>query len=142
VSTDPLLATAAKNLSRGTSGRYIGGNLQQLDKWQGNAPRPQQAGTAKQGNAPKQDSKVVKDLKAKLSKAQTDLKAERLGKRPMYSHVAVSTMPLPTPAPQQQAWLPQPPSSPLVNVTGRKGDKLADALRIMAEQVAVFSAMA
>jgi hypothetical protein len=53
-------------------------------------------------------------------------------------HFAVPTMPLPTPAPQQQAWQRQPPPSPLVNVTGSKSDKL----RMMAEQLAVISAMA
>jgi hypothetical protein len=109
---------------------------------QGNTPRPQHAGTAKQGNAPKQDSKAVKDLKTKLSKAWTDLKAERLGKRLTYSQVAVLTMPLPTPAPQQQAWQPQLPSSPLVNVTRSKGNKLADALIMMEEQLAVILTMA
>jgi hypothetical protein len=66
-----------KNSRGGTSGRYSGGNPQKSGKWQGNAPRPQQADTAKQGNDPKQgnapgqDSKAVKDLKAKLSKART-----------------------------------------------------------------------
>jgi hypothetical protein len=134
VSAVPLLDTAPKKLSRGTSGRYSGGNPRQSSKWQGNAPRPQQAD--KQGNAPGQDLKAVKDLKAKLSKARTDLKAKRLCKRPKYSQVAVPTMPLPTPAPQQQ-----PPPLPLVNVTGSKSDKLADALRMMAEQLAVISAM-
>jgi hypothetical protein len=49
-------------------------------------------------------------------------------------------MPLPTPAPQ--AWQQQPPPLPLVNVTGSKSDKLADALRMMAEQLAVIWAMA
>jgi hypothetical protein len=85
--------------------------------------------------------KAVKDLKAKLSKARTDLKAERFGKRTTHSQVTLPTMPLPTPGPQKQAWQPQPPPSPLVNVTGSKGDKLADVLRMMAEQLAVISAM-
>jgi hypothetical protein len=51
-------------------------------------------------------------------------------------------MPLPTPAPQQQAKQRQPPPLALVNVTGSKSDKLADALRMMAEQLPVISAMA
>jgi hypothetical protein len=116
-------------------GGYSGGYPQT-----GKGNTPKQGNATKQRNAPGQDSKVVKDLKVKLSKAWTDLKAERLGKRPTYRQVAVPTMLLLTPAPQQQAWRSLPP--PLVNVTGSKSDKLADALRMMAEQLVVISAMA
>jgi hypothetical protein len=71
-------------------GRYSSGNPRQSGKWQGNAPRPQQA-----------DTQAVKDLKAKLSKARMDLKAERLGKRPSYTQVAAPiSQPVAAPAPQ------------------------------------------
>jgi hypothetical protein len=89
----------------------------------------------------------MKDLKAKLSKARTDLKAERLGKKPTYSQVAAPTMPAlqqPQQQPQQvllapqpllqHVQIPQPPAS--------KSDKLAEALKMMAEQLAIISAMA
>jgi hypothetical protein len=134
-----------KNSRGGTSGGYSGGNPRQTGKWQGNAPR--------QGNAPKQgyahhsqaqvhhgqvDSKEIKDLKAKLSKARTELKTERLGKQPTYSQVAAPTIPL------QQALVRQPvwqPTHLAPTPASNKNDKLAEALKMMAEQLAVISAM-
>jgi hypothetical protein len=136
----PAKAKSPKNSRGGTSGRYSGGYPRQTGQRQGNPPRPSHPVT-------QADSKAMKDLKAKLSKARTDLKAERLGKKPTYSQVAAPTMPAlqqPQQQPQQvllapqpllqHVQIPQPPAS--------KSDKLAEALKMMAEQLAIISAMA
>jgi hypothetical protein len=129
----PDKAKSAKNSRGGTSGRYSGGYPRQTGQRQGNPPRPSHPVT--QAN-----SKAVRDLKAKLSKARTDLKAERLGKRPTYTQVAAPTMP------QQVLLAPQPPLQhvqiPQPAPPASKGDKLAEALKMMAEQLAIISAMA
>jgi hypothetical protein len=132
----------SKNSRGGTSGGYSGG-YPRTGKWQGNAPK--QGNAHKQGNAPKpqphQDSKTVRDLKNKLSKAQTDLKTERLGKQPTYAQVAVPTLPPQQPLQLQQAWQPTHPAPAPAAAQHEKSDKLAEAIKMMAEQLAIIAAM-